>query len=159
MNDHADIRKLLPQAAAGTISAADERRVSEHLAHCETCRSIHEDFATLGNALRQLPTPQPRAELVTRVRNLAESRLAHQEAKSKETAILAPLVAASWIAALLTWPAAQVACGWVLTGWYAYLQRDGMGNALAVYSILGFLLASAAVIAVGKRAGARGRMR
>lgn len=157
MNDHADIRKLLPQAAAGTISAADERRVSEHLAHCEACRLISKDFAALGNALRRLPTPQPRAELVVRLRNLAESRLADRNARSKETAILAPLVAASWIAALLTWPAAQVAGKWALAVCQA--QRDGMGTALAIYSILGFLLASAAVIAVGRRAGAIGRMR
>jgi len=157
VNEHADIRELLPHAAAGTISAADEKKVREHLAQCESCRLISEDFAALGSALRGLPTPQPRAELVAHVRNLAESRLAVRKARSRETVILAPLVAASWIVALLTWPAAQAAGRWVLAAWY--VQRDGIGTALAVYSILGFLLACAAAVAVGRRAGAIGRVR
>jgi hypothetical protein len=157
VNEHEDIRKLLPLAAAGTISPADVRRVGEHLAHCEPCRWISEDFAALESALRGLPTPQPRAELIARVRDLAESRLADRKAWSRDTAILAPLVAGSWIVALVTWPVAQAAGRWVLTAWY--VQGDGLGTALAVYSILGFLLACAAAIAVGRRAGAIGRVR
>ncbi len=156
MNEHENIRNLLPLAAAGTISPADSRRVDEHLAHCEPCRWISEDFAALGSALRSLPTPQPRAELVARVRNVAESRLAGRKARNREAAILAPLVAASWTVALLTWPAAQAAGRWVLRAWY--VRGDGIGTALAVYSILGFLLACAAAIAVGRRAGAIGRL-
>jgi len=157
VNEHEDIRKLLPLAAAGTISPADVRRVGEHLAHCEPCRLISEEFAALGSALRGLPTPQPPAELVARVRNLAESRLADRKARSREGAILAPLVAASWIVALVTWPVAQAAGRWVLTAWY--VKGGGIGTALAFYSILGFLLACAAAIAVGRHAGAIGRVR
>ncbi len=157
MSEHEDIRKLLPLAGAGAVSPADSRRLREHLAHCEPCRQVSEDFAALGNALRSLPTPQPRAELVALVRHMAESRLAERTERSREAAILAPLVAASWIVALLTWPVAQAAGRWVLAAWDA--QSQGVGTVLAGYSILGFLLACAAAIAVVRRAGLIGRVR
>ncbi len=157
MNGHECVRKLLPLVAAGTISPMDLRKVHEHLAQCELCRSISEDFAALGSALRGLPTPQPRVELLAHVRNLAESRLADRTAQSREAAVLAPLVAASWIVALLTWPVVQAAGRWVLAAWY--VQGDGIGSALVAYSIVGFLLACTAAIAVGRRAGAIGRAR
>jgi predicted anti-sigma-YlaC factor YlaD len=154
---HDDIRKLLPLAVTGDVAPEDVRRVREHLRCCERCRQVSEDFAALGSALRGLPTPQPRAELVARVRDLAESRLARKQARSRDAAVLAPLVAASWIVALATWPVTRAAGKWIFTGWH--MPGGSFGTALVAYSILGFLLACGAAIAVGRHASAIGRIR
>jgi anti-sigma factor RsiW len=157
MNDHDDIRKLLPLAVSGDLPPADVKRVREHLAACEQCRATSEDFAALGSALRSLPTPQPRAELLVRVRAAAESRLVNQKARTRDTAILAPLVVAGWILAIATWPIVSSLGKWLLAG--VHVPGGGWGIALATYSIFGFLLSFVAAIAVGRRASAMGRIR
>jgi anti-sigma factor RsiW len=157
MSEHESIRKLLALAALGDISPEDMRRVCEHLAGCETCRGVSQDFVALGDALRGLPTPQPRAELVARVRGLAELRLARKCAGNRDAVVLAPLVMAAWIMALATWPLLRAAVRWSLTGWY---MPDGrLLTAVAAYSIMGFLIACVSAFAVARRARASGRAR
>lgn len=157
MSEHESIRGLLPLAASGDISPEDMRRVREHLARCETCRRASEDFVALGSALRGLPTPQPRPELVARVCDLVEFRLARRRAGSREGVALAPLVAAGWVMALATWPLLRAAAKLILTGWY--VPDGGFVTALAAYSIPGFLLAWVSAFAVGRLARASGRAR
>jgi len=157
MNEQEDIRKLLPLAVSGDLPSADVKRVREHLVACAQCRAIREDFAALGQVLRSLPTPQPRAELLAQVRAAAESRLVNQETRTRDTAILAPLVVAGWILAIATWPVASSLGKWALAG--VHVPGGGWGVVLATYSILGFLLSCVAAIAVGRRASAIGRIR
>jgi len=101
MSEHERIRELLPLAASGDISPEEIRLVREHLTRCDTCARVSEDFVALGSALRGLPTPLPRAELVIRVRELADLRLGRKRAWSGDAVVLAPLVAAGWIMALV----------------------------------------------------------
>jgi hypothetical protein len=156
VSEHDHIVKLLPLAATGDLAVGEIRRVREHVAGCAECRRVSEDYDFLETTLRGLPTPQPSAELLARVRTMAASRLERKQARSRDVIVLAPLVAASWIVALATWPWVRAASMWVVTGWH--LPGGGFVNALAAYSILGFLLASAAAIAVGRRARAIGRI-
>jgi anti-sigma factor RsiW len=155
MSEHERIRELLPLAASGDISPEEMRQVREHLSRCDTCARVSEDFVALGSALRGLPTPMPRAELVTRVRELAELRLERKRAWSRDAVVLAPLVAAGWIMALATWPLVRTAGVWIFAGWH--VPGGGFGTALAFYSILGFLLACVSAFAVGRRARTIGR--
>jgi predicted anti-sigma-YlaC factor YlaD len=157
MNDHDDIRKLLPLAVSGDLPPADAKRVREHLATCGQCRAAGEDFAALGNVLRRLPTPQPRAELLVRVRAAAESRLEDQKSHTRDTAILAALVVAGWFVAIATWPIVRDLGKWMIVR--APVPGSGWGIALATYSIFGFVLSCVAAVAVGKRARATGRIR
>jgi anti-sigma factor RsiW len=155
MNEHERIRELLPLAASGDISPEEIRLVREHLARCDNCARVSEDFAVLGSALRALPTPLPRAELVMRVQELAERRLEHKRAWSRDAVVLAPLVIAGWIMALVTWPMVRAAGMWVFTGWHVPGGR--FGTTLGFYSILGFLVACVSACAVGRRARTIGR--
>jgi len=155
MSEHERIRELLPLAASGDISPEEMRQVREHISRCDTCAHLSEDFVALGSALRGLPTPLPRAELVTRVRELAELRLGRKRAWSRDAFVLAPLVAAAWIMALATWPLVRTAGVWVFTGWH--VPGGGFGTALAFYSTLGFFLACVSAFAVGRRARMIGR--
>jgi predicted anti-sigma-YlaC factor YlaD len=131
------------------------RRVDQHVARCEACRQASDELAALGGALRALPTPQPPAELVAHVQRLAEARLALQHAPHNGATFLAPLDVASWIAALVTWPLVRAAFQWIVTGWH--VPSGGLGSTLAVYSILGFILACASALAVGRGARQIGR--
>ena len=155
MSEHARTRELLPLAASGDISPEEMRLVREHLSRCEACARLSQDYGALGSALRGLPTPQPREEVVTRVLALAELRLARRRESGGDAVVPAALVAAGWIMALATWPLARAAAVWMFTGWR--MPGGGIGTALAFYSCFGLLLACVAAFAVGRRARALGR--
>jgi anti-sigma factor RsiW len=157
MSEHTTIRELLPLAASGDISPEEMRRVRAHLAGCEACRRVSEDFTVIGSALRGLPTPQPRAEMVAQVCALAGAAMAGQRERSNHWGVMALLVAASWLMTLSTWPVVRPAAHWMFTGWH--LPGGGIGTALAVYSIAGLVFACISAIAVGRHAHTIGRVR
>jgi hypothetical protein len=156
MNEHENVRALLPLAASGDISPEDLRRLQEHLTCCEECRGVSDDLAALAGALRGLPTPQPREELVARVLELAGARLAQERVPADGAGVLAPLVVAGWIAALATWPLVRAAVAWLFTGWHV---PGGFATALAAYSFLGLLMACVSAVAVGRHARTARRTR
>jgi predicted anti-sigma-YlaC factor YlaD len=155
MNEHERVREMLPLAASGDLSPGDMKQGNEHVAKCAACSQVSEDLAALGGALRALPTPQPPDELVVRVCRLAETKLASQRAQRNSTAFLAPLVAASWVAALVTWPLVRTISWWILGAWH--VPGGSLGSTLAAYSVLGMILACASALAVGMRAREFGR--
>jgi predicted anti-sigma-YlaC factor YlaD len=157
MNEHESIRKLLPLAASDDLSPEDLQRVRRHLADCAACRGASEDFAALGGALRGLPTPQPRAEVLARVREQAQAGLERRRKREHEALIPGLLVAASWIMALATWPGLRAGMRWIVAEWPA--PAGGIGFALAAYTILGFFLACLSAVVVGRLARAAGRIR
>ena len=156
MNVHERVREMLPLAASGDLSPADMEQVNEHLSKCAECSQVSEDLAALGGALRALPTPQPPDELVARVCRLAETELTLRRAPHNGAAFLAPLVAASWVVALITWPLMQTVIWWMLGAWQ--MRGGSLGSTLAAYSVLGMILACASAFAVGMRAREFGRM-
>ena len=156
MTEHDRIMEHLPLSGAGDLTPDEIRRLRQHLESCDQCRQANKDYAFLADTLRSLPTPQPSAELLARVRVMAASRLAQNRERDREAALLAPLVAASWVVALATWPWLRAAGKWVFTGWH--LPGGSVSTALAAYSIVGILMAGVAAIAVIRRAAAIGRM-
>lgn len=157
MNEHDDIRQLIPLAAADDLSPGEMRRVREHVAACATCRRVSTDFNALARGLGHLPTPQPSSELVARVQALAAVRLERRLARGNDAAVVIPLVAASWLTALLSWPMLRAASDWVFRGWS--LPGGDFGSALAAYSVFGFLLAGIAALAISRHAQGVRRIR
>jgi len=157
MNEHETVRALLALAASGDISPEDLRCLQEHLTCCEGCRGVSDDFAALAGALRGLPTPQPREELVARVLELAGSRLVKERGPADGAGVLAPLVASGWVAALATWPLVRAAVAWLFTGWH--VPGGGFATALAAYSFLGLLTACVSAVAVVRHARTARRTR
>jgi anti-sigma factor RsiW len=157
MNEHRQIRELLPLLASGDISPEDQRRVGEHLAGCDACRRLGEEYACVSVALRALSTPQPRPELVARVQALAAARLERKRRRSSETGIVALLVAGSWLVAFATWPLITDSSAWALNLWRD--TGDGFVAILAFYSLAGLLLSFLAAFAVGRYAKLNGRTR
>ena len=155
MNEHEVVRLLLPAAASSDIQPEDLRRVREHLARCEACRRVSGELEALVAALRKIHTPQPRPELLDRVRALAEPRLADMRPSVREWGWLAALVLISWMGALATWPLLRAAGEWAFAAGHA--ATSGLGSALAAYSLLGLLPASISAFAVALRTGIIGR--
>jgi predicted anti-sigma-YlaC factor YlaD len=157
MSEHDKIRRTLALAASGDVSPEELRRLQAHLRRCDSCRHESEDLDLLAEALRQIPTPQPRQELILRVRELAESRLAVRREPAGDARVLAALVVVSWVVALATWPVVRLSVTWAM-GWM-FVPEGGIRTALAAYSALGFLMAFVSAVAVGRRARVTGRTR
>jgi len=147
MTEHDHVQRLLPLAASGDLGAEEQRELQRHLAGCEPCRRALEELEAIAAGLRAIPTPQPSEELVAQVRAMTRTRLARRTAIRTETAVLAPLVLASWIAALATWPLSERLVAWLFTGWH--LPSGPLANAVAAYSISAWLLAVVSVLTVG----------
>lgn len=157
MNEHDHVGNLLALASSGDVSAEELRRVQAHLLGCEECRRAGDDFAMLAGTLRSIPTPQPRAEVLARVRTLISTRRPPRRASWGEVRLVGPLVAASWGVAWISLPAMKTIAEWLIAGWRFSAERTG--TMLAIYSILGLLLATVSAIAVGTQARVNGRSR
>jgi predicted anti-sigma-YlaC factor YlaD len=157
MSDHDRIKALVSLSASGDVSADELRLLREHLAECESCRRSNDDFASLSEALRAMPTPQPGPELLARVLVMADARLARRRSWYSDTKLLAPLVVFSWGVAIVTWPLMRGTGAWMLNWWQ--VPAKSLTAALTVYSVAGLLLAFAAVFAVAGYARLNGRMK
>jgi anti-sigma factor RsiW len=81
MSDHAKIRDWLALAVAGALEPEEQTEVERHLGGCEECSAEFERWRVLASGLRRLPTPQPPAALVERVRARMEEAAAAQTEK------------------------------------------------------------------------------
>lgn len=59
--------RRLNQFTDDGLRLAERRRVAAHLIRCRRCRQEVESIHTLGDSLRAIPTPGPRAELLARI--------------------------------------------------------------------------------------------
>lgn len=111
MDEHDSVHNLLALAAAGTLDAAGQRRVEEHLRQCRDCRAEFEAWRGLTSALKELPTPQAPLGLVERTRRQLERRAAAQAEQRRSRMLLVWLTVFAWASTLLTWPLFQLLGG------------------------------------------------
>jgi len=78
MSEHDKVRELLVLAAAGALTAAEEKRVAEHVRSCVLCSNELERWRPIATELRRLPTPQPSAWLFQATLARAEAKLADE---------------------------------------------------------------------------------
>ncbi len=124
MNDHEKIRKLLPLVAASAAEVAEEKKVQAHLALCLVCVTELAAWKGLATDLRTLPTPQPSAGLVQRVRSLAATELATEVERRWHKRMPAFLVVFTW--AVTCWPVM-----WWMTGGLKF-WLDGYSRVLLI---------------------------
>jgi hypothetical protein len=62
------IRPLISAALDGELDEEEFVQLSEHLAACEQCRQIHQDYTQLRHGLKTLPPPSPPPQLRRSVR-------------------------------------------------------------------------------------------
>lgn len=157
MNEHEEIRQLLSLAAAGDLDNADARRVESHLAGCTACAAELEHWRGIVGDLRRLPTPQPSAALLTRVRAMAEAEILAQAEQRSHQVNLVFLLLFAWALTLSVWLVFRLMTG----GLFAWVQLFGgrLWVWMAGYTLLGWLTSSiAAVILLGMRQRSARRM-
>jgi anti-sigma factor RsiW len=154
MNDHDEMHKLLPLAAAGALEAQEQRQLEAHLRDCAACAAELERWSELGTALRHLPTPQPPALVIERVRARAEAELAAQAEGRWNFGMLVFLVLFSWTLTLASWPIVRL----MTEGMFGWLKLQQTWLALAVYTAVAWLTAGVAAALLGLRQRAARRI-
>ena len=115
MSEHDTIRDLLPLAAAGALTPAEEQRVEEHVRLCIACSNELEAWRPIASELRRLPTPQPSPWLAQATVTRAKAALAEQAEHEWNRRVLIAVVAFSWLLTMVSMrlvpPITEVA-GW-----------------------------------------------
>ena len=145
MDEHNHIRDLLTLAAAGVLSAEEQRAVEEHVLLCSECRSEFAAWSRLTGALQELPTPQAPMSLVERTRRQLEKQAVMRTECRQQRWLFVWLTVFAWAITLLTWPLFQflgsrvsqfVDLSWthINSGeaWVGYMFLVGTIGALAV---------------------------
>ncbi len=107
MNDHNEIRSLLPLQVAGGISREEQTRVDDHLRECSDCRSELASLRALAADLKSIPEPQPLFGLAQRTRARIMAEIAAKAERRQNQRYLALLIAFAWIVTALTFLAGK----------------------------------------------------
>ncbi len=156
MNNHGEIRELLPLAAAGVLDAGEQRAVKEHVARCEACARELRLLEAVSFGVRLLPTPVAPGWLVNRTcERVRESLASERDSRESETALVfASLLA--WTVSLSMWFLYKV-----FTGGMPALFNAGFTQIslyLGASTVLAWLTAAVAVVALGRVASQRRRI-
>jgi anti-sigma factor RsiW len=128
-NDHDKIRELLPLAAADGLDAQESEQVMLHARTCAECSAELEQWQLLSRGLRQLPTPQPSADLVQRACARAEARYVEEREHVWNRRVMISLVAFAWALTLATWPLVRLVSGGLLSLLDPRLNQSWLGFA------------------------------
>lgn len=153
MNEHDQVRELLPLGAAGALDRQEEDLLRTHLAGCPECRAASEEWRLLGRGLKRLPVPMAAHELVERTRSLVHARLVGAAEETTRPWVLGFLVLLSWTLTAVTWPLLRLVSGslsWLDLGY------RGTWMILGIVTVAGW--AAAAVIGVTYNRARTGRL-
>jgi len=103
MSEHDKIRELLPLAAAGALTSAEEKQVAEHVRSCVSCANELDAWRPIATELRRLPTPQPSSWLVQATLARAEAKLAEQDERDWNRHVIIAVVAFAWLLTVASW--------------------------------------------------------
>jgi anti-sigma factor RsiW len=148
MNEHDEIRDLLPLAAAGGLDAETERRMEEHLGQCPECRTEFDSWQQLTGALKRMPTPQAPLGLVERTRRNLEARAVAQTEHRRKWATVGALSIFAWLFSLLSWLLFQMLGGKLAQT--LDISSTAMTMAWIGYTMLSWLTTGLVAAALGR---------
>ena len=144
MNDHNKIRDLLALAAAEGLDAKESEQVMQHVRTCPGCSAELEQWQLLAGGLRQLPTPQPSADLVRRTCARAEARFVDEREHVWNRRVMISLVVFAWALTLTSWPIVKLVSGGLLSLLDPRLNQSWLG--FAGFTSLVWLTGGAAAV-------------
>jgi len=156
MSEHAEIRDLLTLAAAGALSADEQRRVQEHLRGCVDCKAEFDAWRQLTGALRDLPTPPAPAGLVERTRRQLVHQAATRRAYRWNHLMIGGLILFAWALTLLSWPVLRL-LGDGLVRWLDIPFRN-FTLVWVVYAVVSWVATGVVAAFLGKRYQPEGRI-
>ena len=149
MSEHDKIRELLALAAAGVLTAAEERRVAEHVRSCVSCSNELDAWRPIATELRRLPTPQPSSWLVQATLARAEAKLAEQAEQDWNRHVIIFVVALAWLLTIASWPAFHFVSR--RFGSLLELQFSHTWISFAVFTALGWIAGGVAAVMLAVR--------
>ncbi|MGH9326149.1 MAG: anti-sigma factor family protein [Terriglobia bacterium] len=111
MTEHDEIRELLAMAVAGVLTRDEEDRIAAHLRRCSACSKEMEDWQSVADSLRRLPTPQPPARLLPVILARAEASLVEQAEESWNRRVMIFVIAFAWLVTVVSWPVVRLVSG------------------------------------------------
>lgn len=103
-HEHDEIRELLTLAAAGVLSAEEQKHVEKHLQECGDCAAEFAVWSRVTAALQEMPTPLAPMGLVERTRRTMERQAAVRVERRQQRWLFLWLMVFAWATTLLTWP-------------------------------------------------------
>jgi len=88
-----------------------------------------EQWQLLSRGLRQLPTPQPSADLVQRTCARAEARVIDEREHAWNRRVMISLVLFAWALTLTSWPIVRLVSGGLLSLFDSRLNQSWLGFA------------------------------
>ncbi len=149
MSEHDRIRELLPLAAAGALTAAEEKRVAEHVRSCVSCSNELDAWRPIASELRRLPTPQPSPWLVQATLARAEAKLADQAEHDWNRRVTTFVVAFAWLLTIASWPVFHF-----VSPYFGTLLGPQFGHtwiSFAAFTALGWLAGGVAAVMLAIR--------
>jgi len=156
VREHESIRELLSLAAAGVLSADEQRRVEQHVAACDACRRRLEMWQSYSRELVRIPAPIAPKHLAERTC----ARILQQRATAAERRwddiVLAVLVLFGWTVTLVTWILFRLFTGGLLSVVeYGFIRIVIWSGASTVFA---WLTAAVAAVMLGSQRRATRRV-
>lgn len=149
MNEHLEVKELLPLAASGALDASERRRVLQHLAECARCAAEERQWGSLASALAGAPRSQAPAGLAERTRARMLAALDERTERRWNNAVLAGLLLFGWSMGLPALALLRLVRGDLP----AALDIDAAGLLawLAASTVFAWITAGVAVLLIGNR--------
>jgi anti-sigma factor RsiW len=115
VSEHESIRELLSLAAAGVLTADEQRRIEQHVAICDACRRQLEVWQGYSHELVRLPAPIAPKHLAERTRARVLQQRAAVADRRWDDVVMAVLVLFGWTMTLVTWIVFRLFTGGMLS--------------------------------------------
>jgi hypothetical protein len=149
MNEHDKVRELLALAAAGALTAAEEKQVAEHVRSCVSCSNELDAWGRIATELRRLPTPQPSSWLLQATLARAEAKIADEAEHVCNRHVIIFVVTLAWLLTIASWPVFDF-----VSPYFGSLLGPQFGHAwtvFAAFTALGWLAGGVAAVMLAIR--------
>ena len=149
MSEHEKVRELLALAAAGALTAAEEKQVAEHVRSCVSCSNELDAWRPIATELRRLPTPQPSWWLLQATLARAEAKLADEAEHVWNRHVIIFVVTLAWLLTIASWPVFDF-----VSPYFGSLLGPQFGDTwigFAAFTALGWLAGGVAAVMLAVR--------
>ncbi len=149
MSEHDKVRELLALAAAGALTAAEEKQVAEHVRACVSCSNELDAWRPIATELRRLPTPQPSSWLFQATLARAEAKLADEAEHVWNRHVMIFIVTLAWLLTIASWPVFDLVSPYFGSLLGLQFARTWIG--FAAFTTLGWLAGGVAAVMLASR--------
>lgn len=147
MSEHESARELLALAAAGVLSADEQRLVESHARTCAGCAAELAALVDMTAGLRRLPMPPAPLGLAERTRRLIQAEAAQAAERRWNDAVAVVLALFTWTLGLAFWLIVQLIRGGPAAIWNGGFLQTSLW--VTASTVLAWLTAGVAAVVLG----------